>query len=192
MQAFAYSTNDEINNMTFYRTTIFNRGSETVDSTVFGQWVDPDLGNYSDDYVECDVQRNLGICYNGDDNDEGILGYGLNPPSVGVTFFEGPRRPDSSEIGLTKFVYYNNDFSVTGNPSRPEHYWGYLNGRWKDGASITYGGNGRNGSDTASFMFPGNTDPAGRATWNERIAGNQPQDRRFLQTAGSFTLLPIS
>lgn len=190
MQAFAYSTNDEINNMTFYRTTIINRSSETVDSTVFGQWVDPDLGNYSDDYVECDVPRNLGICYNGDDNDEGILGYGLNPPSIGVTFFEGPRRPDGSEIGLTKFVYYNNDFSLTGNPSRPEHYWGYLNGRWKDGASITYGGNGRSGADTASYMFPGNTDPAGRATWNERIAGNQPQDRRFLQTAGSFTLLP--
>lgn len=189
-QAFAYSTNDEINNMTFYRTTIYNRSSETVDSTVFGQWVDADLGNYSDDYVECDVARNLGICYNGDDNDEGILGYGLNPPSVGVTFFEGPRRPDSSEIGLTKFVYYNNDFSLTGNPSRPEHFWGYLNGRWKDGANITYGGNGRGGSDTASFMFPGNTDPAGRPTWNERIAGNQPQDRRFLQTAGPFTLLP--
>ncbi|MCU0422908.1 MAG: hypothetical protein MUC81_08875 [Bacteroidia bacterium] len=189
-QAFAYSTNNEINNMTFYRTTIFNRSNEIVDSTVFGQWVDPDLGNYSDDYVECDVSRNLGICYNGDDNDEGILGYGLNPPSVGVTFFEGPRRPDSSEIGLTKFVYYNNDFSLTGNPSRPEHFWGYLNGRWKDGASITYGGNGRGGSDTASYMFPGNTDPAGRATWNERIAGNQPQDRRFLQTAGSFRLLP--
>ena len=189
-QAFAYSTNDEINNMTFYRTTIYNRSSETVDSTVFGQWVDADLGNYSDDYVECDVARNLGICYNGDDNDEGILGYGLNPPSVGVTFFEGPRRPDSSEIGLTKFVYYNNDFSLTGNPSRPEHFWGYLNGRWKDGANITYGGNGRGGTDTASFMFPGNTDPAGRPTWNERIAGNQPQDRRFLQTAGPFTLLP--
>lgn len=189
-QAFAYSTNDEINNMTFYRTTIYNRSSETVDSTVFGQWVDADLGNYSDDYVECDVTRNLGICYNGDDNDEGILGYGLNPPSVGVTFFEGPRRPDSTEIGLTKFVYYNNDFSLTGNPSRPEHYWGYLNGRWKDGANITYGGNGRGGSDTASFMFPGNTDPAGRPAWTERIAGNQPQDRRFLQTAGSFRLLP--
>jgi hypothetical protein len=190
LQAFAYSTNNEINNMTFYRNTIFNRSNEKLDSTVFGQWVDADLGNYSDDYVECDVKRNLGICYNGDDNDEGILGYGLNPPSVGVTFFEGPRRPDSSEIGLTKFVYYNNDFSLTGNPSRPEHYWNYLNGRWKDGASITYGGNGRGGADTASYMFPGLSDPAGRALWNERVAGNQPQDRRFLQTAGSFTLLP--
>ncbi|MCU0441228.1 MAG: hypothetical protein MUE96_02430 [Bacteroidia bacterium] len=188
--AFAYSTNDEVNNMTFYRSVIYNRSNETIDSTVFGQWVDPDLGNYNDDYVECDVPRNLGICYNGDDNDEGILGYGLNPPSVGVNFFEGPRRPDSSEIGLTKFVYYNNDFSNFGNPQRPEHYWGYLNGRWKDGIPITYGGNGRNGTDTASYMFPGATDPAGRALWTERTAQNPPADRRFLQTAGSFSLLP--
>ncbi len=189
-QAFGYSTNDEVNNMTFYRTTIFNRGSETIDSCVFGQWVDPDLGNYNDDYVECDVRRNLGICYNGDDNDEGILGYGLNPPSVGVNFFEGPRKADGSEIGLTKFVYYNNDFSPTGNPSRPEHYWGYLNGKWKDGTNITYGGNGKGGADTASYMFPGSTDPAGRSAWTERNSQNQPSDRRFLQTAGSFSLLP--
>jgi hypothetical protein len=188
--AFAYSTNDEINNMTFYRTVIYNRSSETIDSCVFGQWVDPDLGNYNDDYVECDVPRNLGICYNGDDNDEGILGYGLNPPSVGVNFFQGPLRPDGTEIGLTRFVYYNNDFSNTGNPQRPEHYWGYLNGKWKDGTNITYGGNGKGGSDTASFMFPGSTDPAGRPLWNERNSQNQPGDRRFLQTAGSFSLLP--
>ena len=187
---FAYATNDEINNMTFYRTVVINRGNETIDSCVFGQWVDPDLGNYADDYVECDVPRNLGICYNGDDNDEGTFGYGLNPPSVGVTFFEGPRRPDGTEIGLTKFVYYNNDFGLQGNPTRPEHFWGYLNGRWKDGAPITYGGQGRGGADTASFMFPGVTDPAGRANWTERIAGNPPADRRFLQTAGSFSLLP--
>ncbi|MBC7382060.1 MAG: hypothetical protein H7296_03590 [Bacteroidia bacterium] len=192
-QSFGYSTNDEVNNMTFYRTTIYNRGSETIDSCIFGQWVDPDLGNYSDDYVECDVKRNLGICYNGDDNDEGILGYGLNPPSIGVNFFEGPQRivnGDTSEIGLTKFIYYNNDFSVTGNPRRPEHYWNYLNGRWTDGLNITYGGNGRGGTDTASYMFPGKTDPGSRAEWSERTAGNTPGDRRFLQTAGSFNLTP--
>jgi hypothetical protein len=188
--AFAYSTNDEVNNMTFYRTVIYNRSNETIDSCVFGQWVDADLGNYNDDYVECDVTRNLGICYNGDDNDEGILGYGLNPPSVGVTFFEGPRRADGTEIGLTKFIYYNNDFSNIGNPSRPEHYWGYLNGRWKDGTPVTYGGNGKGGADTASYMFPGSTDPRGREAWTERNSQNQPGDRRFLQTAGSFSLLP--
>lgn len=158
--------------------------------------MDADLGNYSDDYVECDVKRNLGVCYNGDDNDEGILGYGINPPSVGVNFFQGPIKyancSDTAgvELGLSKFIYYNNDWSITGNPQRPEHYWNYLNGRWKDGLAITYGGNGRGGSDTASFMFPGKTDPAGRADWTERIAGNTPGDRRFLQTAGPFSLCP--
>ncbi len=190
LQAFGFATNDEVNNMTFYRTTIINRGTETIDSCIFGQWVDPDLGNYSDDFVECDVNRNLGICYNGDDNDEGILGYGLNPPSVGVNFFQGPLNENGKEIGLTKFVYYDNNSSVQGNPFNPAHFWNYLNGRWKDGQNITYGGNGRGGSDTASYMFPGSTDPAKRAAWTERIAGNTPADRRFLQTAGPFKLLP--
>lgn len=188
--AFAYSTNDEVNNMTFYRTKITNRSTEKIDSCIFGQWVDADLGNYSDDFVECDVNRNLGICYNGQDNDPGILGYGLNPPSVGVNFFQGPKRPDGSEIGLSKFVYYNNDWSQQGNPQRAEHYWGYLNGRWKDGTPITYGGNGKSGSDTASYMFPGSTDPAHRPEWTEVTSGNTAGDRRFLQTAGPFTLLP--
>ena len=196
---FAYSTNDAINNMTFYRTVVYNRSNETIDSCVFGQWVDPDLGNYSDDYVECDVTRNLGICYNGDDDDEGILGYGLNPPSIGVRYFSGPSRlirdsndvvKDTVKIGLTKFVYYNNDGTQQGNPFRPTDYWNYLNGRWRDGTNITYGGNGKGGADTASFMFPGTTDPAHRPEWTERTAQNQPGDRRFLQTAGSFSLLP--
>ncbi|MEI7977397.1 MAG: hypothetical protein WCI53_01005 [Bacteroidota bacterium] len=190
LQAFGFATNDEVNNMTFYKTTIINRGTEIIDSCIFGQWVDPDLGNYTDDYVECDVPRNLGICYNGDDNDEGVLGYGLNPPSVGVNFFEGPLNENGIQIGLSKFVYYDNNQSQQGNPSNPAHFWNYLNGRWKDGQNITYGGNGRGGSDTASYMFPGSTDPAKRTAWTERIAGNTPADRRFLQTAGPFKLLP--
>jgi len=105
--AFAFATNDEVNNMTFYKTKITNRSFDEIRDCYFGQWVDADLGNYSDDYVGVDVGRNLGFCYNGDDDDEGILGYGLNPPSVGTTFFEGPRDSAGNEIGLTKFVYYN-------------------------------------------------------------------------------------
>ncbi len=72
--AFAYASNDEINNMTFYTTRIVNRGASTLYNTYFGEWVDADLGNYKDDYVGCDVGRSLGFAYNGDDNDEGILG----------------------------------------------------------------------------------------------------------------------
>jgi hypothetical protein len=90
-QAFAFATNDEINNMSFYKYKIINRNTTTnIDSCYFGAWVDPDLGNYNDDFVGCDVDRGFGYCYNGDGNDEGVLGYGFNPPAVGVDFFQGP------------------------------------------------------------------------------------------------------
>ena len=160
------------------------------------------LANYSffmginqDNLEEALKIDNENVCGITDDglyfnNDEGILGYGLNPPSIGVNFFEGPLNENGKQIGLTKFVYYDNNQSQQGNPSNPAHFWNYLNGRWKDGQSITYGGNGRGGSDTASYMFPGSTDPGKRAAWTEKIAGNTPADRRFLQTAGSFKLLP--
>lgn len=186
--AFAFATNDEVNNMTFYKTKITNRSFDEVRSCFFGQWVDPDLGNYADDYVGCDVPRNLGFCYNGDDNDEGILGYGINPPSVGTTFFEGPRDSAGNEIGITKFVYYNNDFSIIGNPVTAEHYYGYLRGLWKDGSPITFGGNGYQTGAPTDYMFPG--DPLSPGDWHERSAGNTPGDRRYLQSVGPFNLKP--
>lgn len=196
--AFAYQTNDEINNMTFYKTRIINRGFAELYNTYFGQWVDPDLGNYNDDYVGCDVGLSLGICYNGDDDDEGIRGYGLNPPSVGVDFFEGPKIDTiidgvktTAELGLSYFCYYNNDFNqINGNPQLPVHYYYYLSGRWKNGDYWTRGGNGVGGTERTKYMFPGNSDPSFSDVWDERSAGNAPGDRRFLQSSGPFTLKP--
>ncbi|UPT67060.1 MAG: hypothetical protein M0D57_22065 [Sphingobacteriales bacterium JAD_PAG50586_3] len=87
-QAFAFSTNDEVNNMTFYKYKIFNRSSFTVEDCYFGQWVDSDLGKYNDDYVGCDVTRGLGFTYNGDADDDGQFGYGINPPAAGLDFLK--------------------------------------------------------------------------------------------------------
>ena len=92
-QAFAFATNDEVNNMTFYNYELVNRSTFSLTETYFGQWVDADLGNAIDDYVGCDVQRGLGYCYNGDNTDEdngGAKGYGPQPPAIGVDFFQGP------------------------------------------------------------------------------------------------------
>ncbi|MCC6818803.1 MAG: hypothetical protein IT245_07930 [Bacteroidia bacterium] len=191
--AFAFQTNDEINNMTFYRTTIVNRGFESLDKTYFGEWVDADLGNYSDDYVGCDVTRSLGYCYNGDDNDEGVLGYGLNPPSVGVDFFEGPLDTTGVELGMGAFVYYNNNSDpVNGNPDNAIDFYNLLQGNWMNGVCMKYGGNGVNGSICTKYMFDDGTNPATASLprWTEKSAGNQPGDRRFLQSAGPFTLIP--
>jgi hypothetical protein len=89
-QAFAFVTNDDINNMTFYRYKIINRSTTPYHDTYFGAWCDPDLGNANDDFVGCDVKRSLGYCYNADDVDESAQGYGANPPASGIDFFEGP------------------------------------------------------------------------------------------------------
>jgi hypothetical protein len=214
-QAFAFSTNDEINNMTFYQYKIINRSTVSLNQTYFGQWTDADLGAYDDDYVGCDVIRGLGYTYNGDQNDGAsalptIGTYGANPPAVGVDFFEGPiadpgdgedndRDGTIDEIGeqiiMSKFTYYENDFSVRGNPENGTHFYNYLTGFWKDGSPFQYGGNAYNtGGVICDFMFPGDSDPVGWGTnfqpqpaWYESV---NPFDRRMLQSAGPFTLQP--
>jgi hypothetical protein len=190
--AFAFSTNDEVNNMTFYTTKIINRGFTTLNDCYMGQWVDADLGNYADDYVGCDVGRGLGYCYNGDDDDEGVLGYGLNPPTIGVDYFEGPTDTAGAQMGLSHFMYYNNTSDpVTGNPRNANAYYNFLMGKWAGGQNVTWGGNGFGGSRVCDYMFPGSTDPAfAGECWDEKSAGNRPGDRRFIQSTGPFLLRP--
>ncbi|MEM9984861.1 MAG: hypothetical protein AAF804_07175, partial [Bacteroidota bacterium] len=213
MLAFAFTTSNAVNNMTFYQQTVINRSSQLLTETFIGQWVDADLGKFSDDYVGCDTLRGLGFCYNGDPDDDGPTGYGLNPPAVGVDFFQGPLAdPDDGidndkdgeldeegeTIIMSKFVYYNNDFTLIGNPEVAQHFYGYLTGLWKDGTPIVENyqdgdgtGNGYGPSspgDPTNYMFPG--DPCSGTGWTESNADNPPADRRFLQSAGPFTLQP--
>ena len=98
-QAFAFATNDRINDMTFYSYEIINRSSYELSQTYFSQWVDPDLGYAFDDFVGCDVRRGLGYCYNGDESDgPGSGSYSGIPPAVGIDFFQGPYMdPDGKD-----------------------------------------------------------------------------------------------
>jgi hypothetical protein len=52
-QAFAFATDDHINNMTFYNYKLINRSHNALNETYFGVWIDPDLGNHLDDFVGC-------------------------------------------------------------------------------------------------------------------------------------------
>ena len=91
-QAFAFATNDEINNMTFYSYEIINRSTFELTNTYFSPWTDADLGYAFDDLVGCDVERGMGYCYNGPDVDGTgqVEAYGTHPPAIGVDFFQGP------------------------------------------------------------------------------------------------------
>lgn len=197
----------------FINYKLFNRSTTDYDSLYWGHWNDFDLGYYADDYVGSDVGRSISYVYNGDANDgasptPGPGTYGVNPPAQGLMFLRGPEATpmdgvDNDRDGtvdeadetwaMGHFVYFNNDFTVMGNPENAQHYYNYLNGYWKDGSPLTYGGNGYGGATPADFMFPGDTDPLGwgtnmvpQAPWDEVTAGNMPGDRRAVASAGPF------
>ena len=240
-QAFAFATNDEVNNMSFYNYVLINQGTQTLTNTYMAQWVDVDLGGHVDDYVGVDVRRGLGYGYNGDQFDEPTsysIGYGENPPAMGVDFFEGPYQDadgidnpltevftdaidslgipydgigigygdgvvDNERYGMRKFLYFNWNYGINGQPTLASHYYNYMRGYWKNGQRMAYGGDGLNASTGANleipadYMFPDDTDPYQWGTvgipvepWTEFEAGNPPGDRLFLQSAGPFTLEP--
>jgi hypothetical protein len=251
-QAFVFATNDEVNRMTFYNYELINRGTQTLENTYFAQYVDADLGNYADDYVGCDVTRGLGYCYNGDLNDEsnaGKIGYGVNPPAIGIDFFEGPYQDadgidnpgphvengvmvvptvleaitnkgivysglgigygdgiiDNERYGMKRFNYYTSTAAASqSDPTTAAQFYNYMNGKWRFGDKTIYGGTGYPGSTgatvvEANYMFPGDSDTLkwgtngvdpGFSDWSEITNNNPSGDRRFVQSAGPFTLKP--
>lgn len=206
--AFAYATQDFLNNATFANYRVINRGALTIDSTYIAVWDDCDLGYYLDDYIGCDTSRGLGVQYNGNNSDGQIAGYpvnsyGSNPPQVGLDFFQGPKRikhrtnqTDTIEqLGMTNFTYYNNDASIIGNPSNGVQIYGYMTGSIRDGerfsndfmgAGIPSHGYGQ--GPVSNFVFAG--DPGNNAEWSECACNNQTGDRRFIFSSGPFQLLP--
>jgi hypothetical protein len=220
-QAYAYNTsNAAINNTTFYQYNIKNCSPNSYSGFYLGFFIDGDLGNYLDDYVGCDVPRGMGYVYNCDADDDGPAGYGLQPPALGIDFLRGPLADAGDGIDnnrncmidepgetviMSRFVYYNNDFTVTGNPVNASDFYNYLKGYWKDLTPMTYGGNAyQSGGPACHFMFPGNSDhqyewgtggncglpAAAQPDWSETVAGNVCGDRRFIMSAGPITVLP--
>ena len=245
-QAFAFATNDEINNMTFYSYEIINRSTYTLTNTYFSPWTDVDLGYAKDDYVGCDVSRGLGYGYNGApvDGSGQTEAYGANPPAVGVDFFQGPYLDpdqldnpkydslgnqlcdesingvnfgngiiDDERYGMRRFVYHDNtSSSINGDPKEAAEYYLLLRGIWKNGAKMWYGGTAVPGQagvvgPACDFMFPYDSDPCNWGTggvvpnggftqngfyWSEETGDNgnpnPVNDRRFMQSAGPFTL----
>lgn len=202
--AFAYSTKDFLNDATFYNYKLINRGNLSLDSTYISTWTDADLGYYRDDYIGCDTSRGLGILYNGRsiDGDGQVNSYGDRVPMVGVDFFKGPIKYDTSGgvidtvvLGMTAFTYYNNDFTVIGNPSNGVEIYNYMTGSIRNGQRFSNDFKGPNTPSKAygegpltSFVFPG--DPANKDEWSECTCNNPVSDRRFIHSSGAFRLEP--
>ncbi len=174
LMAYSYHTQDEINNVTFFDYTIINRSSNNYADFRTSMWLDFDLGNPFDDYVGCNPAKNLIYAYNGDSFDEnaGIQGYGSNPPAMGIKLLN-----DS----LASFIAYQSGTGPTGDPLFSTDYFNYLNGKWKDGSSITKGGQGYGGTQPVEYIYDGS--PSDATQWSEQAVGNFPGDRRALGSA---------
>ncbi len=127
---------------------------------------------------------------------------GIPYKGIGIGYGDGIK--DNERFGMRKFLYHDNKQTVVGDPDKGVDYYNYLKGYWKDGTRMVYGGSGHlSGSVPADYMFPDDSDPVGwgnynndgsvgniQPPWNEVTAGNTPFDRRFMQSAGPFTLGP--
>lgn len=207
---YAYDAPDDeaLNNTVFVNYKFFNRSANDYHDVYLGLWNDWDLGYSLDDYVGCDVQRNSCFAYNGmpNDGDWGGLGsYGDNPPVQVLTVLAGPYSDANERLGMTGFLYHDNYTSNNGDPNSAEEYYNYLNGLWKDGQPMLYGGNAYNSGTLdlpCKYMFPGDSDPDNIGTngiqptgygngvyWTEEQCGNTPYDRRGLAMVGPFSFL---
>ncbi|MBN2668889.1 MAG: hypothetical protein JXR60_06655 [Bacteroidales bacterium] len=137
-----------------------------------------------------------GMLYTTDD--DGVYNGSIN----GLNF--GDSIGGNERWGMRRFIYFINGAGATGDPDAAQDYYNYLRGFWTDNRPLTFGGTGYTvGGGTAThFMFPGVTDPYLWGTegidpnyvtpdgWTEENEANDPDDKRFVQSAGPFTLEP--
>ena len=200
--AFAYDRPD-YEHATFYEYTFVYKGQAPLEHAFVTFMTDPRIGMLFDDYIGADTTLGLGLAYNADNNDEthpdGGEGYGAAPPAVGFDFLRGPRATDGTELGLTRFGYYNNNADPTGNPGTAEEHWNVMRGFWRDGECWTFGGDGRGGAECTDFVYPNSgtpehpepgywSAPCANPTCTEHVPST---DQRFvLKSTGPFAMQP--
>lgn len=192
MMTYGYLGSEHMNNTIFteYKVHLKTQG---FNEFYLGVVLDGDLGNPFDDFVGCDTTRDLGIYYNGDDFDQdnaGVLGYGTNPPQLGLRAVKLPKATKKGvEKGMSTFMYYDNNTSVNGDAQTLADHYNYMRGYWRDNTRMVKGGNGHENTNSppyepANYMYP--SEPNDTTGWNECTAGNSPFDRRFLMSFGPF------
>ncbi len=183
-----------------------------IDAIGCGSWTTPIGANppaLGVDFFEGPYQDNDGI-----DNplttDISLAKAQLGIPYKGLGIGYGDGVVDNERFGMKRFVYFDRilNSSIFGDPSTGVEYYNYMRGYWRDNTRFVYGATGNSSSTGATtvptdYCFPGDSDPYNWGTlgvdpgfdWSEIDPGNGlPSnvigDRRFVQSAGPFTLAP--
>ena len=133
---------------------------------------------------------------------------GIVYPGLGIGYGDGV--VDNERYGMKRYISFSrigfgcSQSGVTDDPVNAVDFYRLMNGIWKNGERMSYGGCGNTGTSgnnpnvITDYMFPGESDPLGwgtpgsspQAPWSEVSTGNPVGDRRFVQAAGPFTLRP--
>ncbi len=191
--AYAYASNKSniINNSTIYKYKIINKSNNILYDFKFGNFVDVELGGPDDDYIGCDVPRDLFYVYNADNFDETshMNGYGKTPPSFGIKYLKTLKNSSGVESGSSAFnaIFKGPIWMHIGFPYDSLSLNNYLNGFWKDGQPIAYGSTTGHGvGNPTKYIYSG--DLFDSTSWIER---EYPGDRKMLSVMGNdINLLP--
>lgn len=206
----SYNQPNALGQSIFRRYRLINKSGLSIDSMYIAQWVDPDIGNFANDYTGCDPSLQLGFALNSTENDNRFSPFGLPPSAVGYTLLQGPlvhapgnsgvfnfqRRNNYRNLPMTSFAYYSP--GTTLNPpqiadySGTEAWYNIFQGFTPDSENQTpyLVGNGPNtGSPT---VFPLSGDPNTQASQDNDGFGNNfpPGDRLFAISSGPFQMQP--
>lgn len=135
---YQYQTWDYLNDVTFVDIIAINRSNQDYSDFAHSVVVEANIGNNLDDYYGCDSTSNTMFFYNGDNNDEDALpylGYGLNPPAIGVV---------SLDQEMSSCVTYGSNPTVSGK-------WNLMHGLQNNGADWL-----DNNLNATNYVFSGN------------------------------------
>ena len=173
-----------LNQSTVYRYRIINRGASAIAGARASLFVDPDLGDATDDYVGTDVARGMAYVYNADNDD---ANYGVGPPAVGFDLLTG--------AGASSYYIGGTPATTTGDPTTRQQVYNYQNGLWADGTVMRAFSNGYGQTQGAVTPFVFTGDPVTGQAWSEVNNGtttpiNPYGDRRIVIHSPGFDLAP--
>lgn len=197
----------------YKRYRLINKSGSPIDSMFIGQFSDPDIGDYGDDYVGCYPADSYMFAYNSSPVDDIYFKWiHLMPPAIGYKLIQGPvvHSPgDTAIYNFQKIADYKNQqmtsfgYSVSGMMWLPPiGTYGYtltlyneLNGYLPTEDTLnpvpyTYGSGPEKGQPT---KFPANgdpfTDPYGlQGDVDGQGLNMPPGDRRVLLSSGPFKM----
>ncbi len=150
------ATDSFLNNSVLVRYVVHNRSTRNYKNFRLSAITSFQIGNLENEFLGTDIPNQTLFAIN--DTSEATFKNKL--VSIGCMAI-------NQKISST--MYFNDDNNLlNGRPSTPTHFYNLMQGKWKNGKSLGFGGTGIDGNGKAKFVYPyASDDSNGNILWNE-------------------------